>query len=220
MYQFDDTVRFDIKSNCYLVIHSVPCIDQGTLILRIQMFAFLGELLGMSVYQVDEADDILTAAVDNDVRESSLALITVLDPAAVIDRELIYQSDSFLLRSDRSDPADLGLVIERHVNVLGPCYKEGLKNIVFLRFLFEKTDVFYVVYLAYAAAGINNIVANLKAQTNLPFLDFLKNIYKIMKKLFVKINLWYILTVFILSRIIQELGGHFLQKSLYFGDFV
>ena len=169
MYQFDDTVRFDIQCNSDLIIHPVPCIDKRTLILGIEVLAFLGKLLGMSVDEVDQSDYVLPAAVDDDVRESCLPLIAVFDPAAVVYRKLIDQSYGFLFRSDRSDPAYLRLVIEGHVNILGPCNKERLENIVFLRFLFEKTDVFNVVYLAYTTARINDVIAYLEAHTNLPF---------------------------------------------------
>ena len=135
-----NAVRFHVKRDCDLIVHPVPRIDQGTLVLRVQVLAFLGELLGVSVDEIDQSYDIFPAAVNDDVRKCSLALVTVLDPAAVIDRKLVDQGDCFLLRSNRSDPADLSLIIERHVYVLGPCYKERLKNIVLLRFLFEKTD--------------------------------------------------------------------------------
>ena len=220
MDQLNYTVRLHIERYCDLVIHPVPCIDQRTLVLCIKMLALLGELLGMSVDQVYKAYDIFPAAVNDDVRESSLALITVFDPAAVVDGQLIDQGYRFLLGSNRSDPADLGLIIERHVYKLGSCYKERLQNIVFLRFLFKKTDVLYIVYLTYAAACINYIVTDLKAHTNLPFLEYLKNLYAIYEKTICKNRIMVYTTRFILARYVKQVGSQILQKTLYFGMFV
>ena len=48
MDEFDHPVRFHVECDSDLVIHPVPCICQRTLILCIQVLAFLGKLLGMS----------------------------------------------------------------------------------------------------------------------------------------------------------------------------
>ena len=72
----------------------------------------------MPVDQIDQSDDVLPAAVNDNVRKSSLALIAVLDPAAVVDRELVQERDGLLLGRDRSDPADLSLVVERYIYIL------------------------------------------------------------------------------------------------------
>ena len=86
MDHVSNSVRIHIKRDCDLVVHPVPRIGQGTLVLRVQMLAFLGELLCVSVDEIDQSDYIFPAAVNDDVRKCSLALITVFDPAAVIDR--------------------------------------------------------------------------------------------------------------------------------------
>lgn len=41
VYQLNNAVGFHVESNGNLVIHPVPCVDQRTLILGIQMLAFL-----------------------------------------------------------------------------------------------------------------------------------------------------------------------------------
>ena len=113
--------------------------------------------------RVDHAQDVLARTVDDDICKCILTVVPVIDPLELVIRKFVDKGHGFFLGKNGTDPFNLGLVIKRYIKDLRLSHEKRLQNIVFLRLLTEEADIFDRIYLANAAACINNVVSNLKA---------------------------------------------------------